>query len=70
VLCIAPLLVGHSLQSAKQLLLKAHCRLGHVGRPTGHTGRLVIAKQSVQRGRQLPDGAAIAIKVGAARHGH
>jgi hypothetical protein len=59
--CTVPALKGDTLSAARRALLKAHCQLGQVSRPRRHRGRLVVTRQSSQRGRTLPGGATIAV---------
>jgi hypothetical protein len=63
--CVVPSLKGHSLPAATRLLVNAHCKLGKVTRSRGgHSKTLVVTTQSAAHGRQLPEGAAIAIQLG------
>jgi subtilisin-like proprotein convertase family protein len=62
--CVVPALSGHSLLGVKRLLIRAHCRLGHVSlRRHGHRS-LVVVRQSAARGRRLAGGSAVAIVLG------
>jgi hypothetical protein len=64
--CIVPLLKGHTLARARVLLLRAHCRLGKVERPSRARGALDVTRQGVRHGRVLSAGAAVAVGLGPA----
>jgi hypothetical protein len=67
--CVVPSLIGHSRSAAQRALAKAHCKLGKVTKLRGGHGALVVIRQSAEHGKKLPDGARIAIELGAtARH--
>src|ERR1700722_3320296 len=53
--CVVPRIVGRSLDTARHLLDKAHCRIGTVTRTRKH-GVLVVLKQSHQAGSLLRNG--------------
>ena len=59
--CTVPALKGDTLSAARRALLKVHCRLGRVSRPRRRRGQLVVTRQSPQRGRTLPAGAAVTV---------
>jgi hypothetical protein len=65
--CVVPRLSGDSLAAARRVLAKAHCALGKVRRPRTRHGALVVAKQSVRRGRKLANGAKVAVTLRPAR---
>jgi hypothetical protein len=65
--CVVPRLSGDSLAAARRVLAKAHCALGKVRRPRTRHGALVVAKQSVPRGRKLANGAKVAVTLRPAR---
>jgi hypothetical protein len=62
--CVVPSLVQRSLLSAKRLLIRAHCRLGHVTMHRHSQVTLVVVHQSAARGRHLASGASVAITLG------
>jgi hypothetical protein len=60
--CIVPNLTGRTINGARAALVRAHCRLGRVKKPTGtHRGKLVVLHQSPRRGTDLPTGTAVAV---------
>jgi hypothetical protein len=60
--CVVPSLKGRSLADARDLLHKAHCRLGNVSKPgRGSKGRLVVREQRVKAGRRLPSGTRVGV---------
>lgn len=65
--CVVPRLKGESLNAARRTLGKAHCSLGKVSTPRKHHGALVVTAQSIQAGRKLAKGAAVAVKLGSPR---
>jgi hypothetical protein len=66
--CVAPLLKGRSLVSAKRSLHRAKCRLGKVTVPArARGGAFVVIRQGQPRGTQLPAGAAVGITLAARR---
>ena len=63
--CRAPKLIGRALQSAKQKLKSAHCKLGKVKKTNGvnsKTGK--VKKQSVRPGKVLVGGAKVGVTLG------
>ena len=63
--CRAPKLIGRELQSAKQKLKAAHCKLGKVKKTNGvnsKTGK--VKKQSVRPGKVLVGGAKVGVTLG------
>jgi hypothetical protein len=58
--CTVPALKGDTLDAARRALLKVHCRLGRVTRPSRDHGPLVVTRQTPRRGT-LPAGAAVAV---------
>jgi hypothetical protein len=59
--CVVPSLKGDSLTQARRALGRAHCRLGKVFGPRRYHGPLVIVRQSVRSGRELPADASVAL---------
>jgi hypothetical protein len=59
--CVVPKLQGDSLKAAQRALGKAHCRLGRVGKPHGHSTASVVGAQSVRAGSRLAPGTAVAV---------
>lgn len=63
--CVVPSLKGDTLSKAQRALGKAHCRLGGVSRyEKGHSGRLVVTRQSVSAGRKLPLDTRVGVTLG------
>jgi hypothetical protein len=63
--CRAPKLIGKALQSAKQKLKAAHCKLGKVKKTNGVTSRTGEVKmQSVRPGKVLGAGAKVGVTLG------
>jgi hypothetical protein len=65
--CTVPSLKGDSLAVALRALLKAHCGLGTVSRPHKHHRALIVNAQKVRAGRELAQGAAVAVRLGPVR---
>ncbi len=61
--CVVPSLMGDTLSKAQRALSKAHCKLGKITEPRTGRGALVVVGQGVEHGKQLPDGAAVAVKL-------
>jgi len=59
--CTVPYLVGHTLSGARSLLIRAHCRVGKIHKPTHTRGRLLVVRQGQRRGAKLAANTAIAI---------
>jgi hypothetical protein len=64
--CVVPRLVGSSVNSARQRLKRARCRLGAV-KHRGGTGRIVIQSQSVRPGRHMKPRSPVRVIVGSAQ---
>lgn len=62
--CVVSRVVGDSLRVATIRLRKAHCAVGHVSRSRSSRGKLVVLKVGRRVGVRLPEGTAIAIKLG------
>jgi Tol biopolymer transport system component len=63
-LCTVPKLKGKTLKSAKQLLKRAGCVLGSVGRPKKNRNRLHVVKQNPGPNRNLPAGTKVNVRLG------
>jgi hypothetical protein len=61
--CRVPALRRHTLAGTRRLLRDADCRLGRVRTDRGD-GKLVVERQSPNRGKTLPHGAAVSIVLG------
>ena len=59
--CVVPRLTGRTLSAARRALRRAHCALGTVAKPSGHRGRLLVARQSIRPGRQAPAGTKVSL---------
>jgi uncharacterized delta-60 repeat protein len=66
--CVVPRLTGNTLGTARRMLIRANCKLGHITFPRGRVGVLVIQAQGAPHGRHLPVGAAIAVRLRDVRH--
>ncbi len=63
--CQVPKLIGRALQSAKQKLSAAHCKLGKVKKTNGVTSKTgKVKKQSVMPGKVLGAGAKVGVTLG------
>ncbi len=61
--CVVPALVGHTLNGARLLLTRAHCKLGRVTNPHARHDRLHVAQQKPSRGSHLPADTTVAIRL-------
>ena len=66
-LCVVPRLKGDSLATARNALSKAHCKLGKVSKSPGHHKPLLVTAQGPKTGKTLPNGAPIAVTLGASK---
>jgi streptogramin lyase len=63
--CVVPKLKGKTLTQARRLIARAHCKLGKVTQPKGHTKhKLVVVSQKPGARKTLPVGAKIAVRLG------
>ncbi len=63
--CKAPKLIGKKLNAAKQMLTKAHCKLGKVKTQDGVTSKTgKVKKQSAKPGKTLAAGAKVNVTLG------
>jgi hypothetical protein len=62
VVCRPPNLIGKSLKASRKLLRKLNCKLGPVRGERGKGAK--VAKQYRQRGRSLPAGSEVGVKLG------
>lgn len=66
--CVVPSLKGDSLNKARHVLSKAHCKLGKVTMPHGSSGgSLVVTRQRTAAGRKLPAGTRVGVTMGPKR---
>jgi hypothetical protein len=65
--CVVPRVVGDTLHAAVKSLRKAHCELGHVSRSRVYRGKPVVIKENRRARARLPEGTAIAVKLGQRR---
>lgn len=59
--CVVPLVRGDSLDVARSVLGRAHCRLGKVVRPRHYHGRLVVIRESPRRGTHISSRVPVAL---------
>jgi hypothetical protein len=52
------------VSTAKRALIKVHCKLGKIITPHRQHGTLVVAAQNPPPGKQLPNGAAVSVRLG------
>jgi streptogramin lyase len=62
--CLVPRLKGKTLTRAKQLLGRAHCKLGSVTGPTKPTHKPVVVSQKPAAKKTLPSGAKVSLRLG------
>jgi sugar lactone lactonase YvrE len=62
--CVVPKLKGKTLTQAKQLLARAHCKLGRVTKPTTHKRTLVVVSQKPAAKKSLSSGAKVSLRLG------
>jgi streptogramin lyase len=62
--CVVPKLKGKTLTQAKQLLGRAHCKLGSVTGPTKPTHKPVVVSQKPAAKKTLPSGAKVSLRLG------
>jgi hypothetical protein len=62
--CVVPRLKGDSLPAAVRGLVRAHCSLGHLTRPKGERGALVVVRQGSPVGKRLAPGRRVALTLG------
>jgi streptogramin lyase len=62
--CVVPKLKGKALTQAKQLLRRAHCKLGRVTKPAKHKNKLVVVSQKPAAKKILPSGAKVSLRLG------
>lgn len=67
--CVVPKLVGKTLSAARRSLLRAHCRLGRVARPTRKRHRtrgstLLVISQSLKPGARRPTATRVNVTLG------
>lgn len=65
--CIVPSVKGHTLTAAQHAIVRAHCRLGRLKRPSHYRGALIVIGQTPHRGSTLPNGASVTLVLGPAR---
>jgi hypothetical protein len=67
--CIVPSVKGDTLSAARHAIMRAHCRLGRLRRPSHYDGAPIVTGQTPHRGSTLRDGASVALVLGPARKG-
>ena len=65
--CVVPNVVGKRLAKARARIVRAHCRVGRVGRVASTRSKNVVIRQSQRPGKRLKAGSRINLSVSSGR---